>query len=142
VIESTTITDLPTNTNRFMTGAVTLDIVGSERSLMTFAKLGRFMIFGMIQKGPNRWEGTMVHVRHGLLKPGKFTVPAGIIHLIREKAAHAAATMDAISPAQRAKIEKNVLGNVDAFAASDQFTSIAADARMFGEDAVLWKDQP
>ncbi len=36
IMKSTTIPDLPDNMNRFMTGAVTLDIVGSERSLMTF----------------------------------------------------------------------------------------------------------
>lgn len=90
LIESTTVTDLPDNTNRFMTGAVTLDIVGSARSLMTFAKLGRFMIFGMIQKGPNAWRGTKVHVKRGILKPGEFTVPIGLLDLIREKATAAA----------------------------------------------------
>jgi hypothetical protein len=142
VIEDTTGPDLPTNMNRFMTGAVTLDIVGSDRSLMTFAKLGRFTIFGIIQKGPGQWEGTKVHVKHGLLKPGKFVVPAGLIHLFREKAALASGAMAALSPAQRAKVDKHVLDNLDAFAASDQFASIAADAKMFGEDAVLWKGEP
>jgi hypothetical protein len=109
---------------------------------MTFAKLGRFWIFGMIQKGPNRWEGSKVHVRRGLLKPGKFTVPAGLVHLIKEKATHVTARLGEMSPTQRAKIEKNVLDNLDAFAVSDQFASIVADARMFGEEVVLWKDQP
>ncbi|SNS77424.1 hypothetical protein [Sphingopyxis indica] len=140
LIEDTTVPDLPTNMNRFMTGAVTLDIVGSDRSLMTFAKLGRFTIFGIIQKGPGKWEGTKVHVKHGLLKPGKFVVPAGLLHLFREKAALASEAMIALSPTQRAKVDKHVLGNLDAFAASDQFASIVADARMFGEDAVLWKE--
>jgi len=139
VIEDTTVPNLPTNVNRFMTGAVTLDIVGSERSLMTFAKLGRFTIFGIIQKGPGQWEGTKVHVKHGLLKPGKLVVPAGLIHLFREKAALASGAMAAVSQAQRAKVNKHILDNLEAFAASDQFASIAADARIFGEDAVLWK---
>ncbi len=139
-VESTDISDLPTNFNRFMARAVTLDIVGSERSLMTFAKLGRFMIFGMIQKGPNRWDGTKVHVKRGLLKPDKFTVPAGLLDLFRQKAEHTAAAMSKISPAQRAKIDKNILENLDAFAESDHFASIEADAMMFGEHAVLWKD--
>jgi hypothetical protein len=61
--------------------------------------------------------------------------------MIREKATHVSARMGAISSTQRAKIEKNVLDNLDAFAASDQFASMAADATMFGEDAVLWEDQ-
>ncbi|MBZ0215544.1 MAG: hypothetical protein K8F25_03240, partial [Fimbriimonadaceae bacterium] len=140
IAESTDIPDLPTNFNRFMTGAVTFDIVGSERSLMTFAKLGGFMIFGIIQKGPNRWDGTKVHVKHGLLKPDHFKVPAGLLDLFREKAQYSATAMSNISPAQRMKIDKNILDNRDAFAESDQFASIKADAMMFGELAVLWKD--
>jgi hypothetical protein len=141
IVESTSVSDLPTNFNRFMTGAVTLDIVGSERSVMTFAKLGRFMIFGIIQKGPNQWDGTKVHVKHGLLKPDKFTIPAGMLDLFKEKAENVATTMSNISRVQRAKIDKHILDNLDAFAESDQFASIRADALMFGEHAVLWKDE-
>ena len=139
-IEHTTISNLPKNMNRFMTGAVTLDIVGSDLSLMTFAKLGRFSIFGIIQKGSNRWEGTKVHVQHGLLKPGKFVVPIGLINLFREKAHLASEAVNSLSPAQRAKVNNHVQNNLEAFAASEQFKAIAADARMFGVDAVLWKD--
>jgi hypothetical protein len=141
IVESTNIPNLPTNFNRFMTGAVTLDIVGSERSVMTFAKLGRFMIFGMIQKGPNQWDGTKIHVKRGLLKPSQISVPAGLLDLFREKAENAATTMSSISSVQRAKIDKHILDNLDAFAESDQFASIRADAAMFGEHAVLWKDE-
>jgi hypothetical protein len=141
IIESTNLSNLPTNFNRFMTGAVTLDIVGSERSVMTFAKLGRFIIFGMIQKGPNQWDGTKVHVKHGLLKPGKISIPAGLLDLFREKAENVATAMSKISSVQRAKIDKHILDNLDAFAESDQFASIRADASMFGEHAVLWKDE-
>jgi hypothetical protein len=141
-VHSSTIRDLPTNTNRFLMGGVTLDIVGSERSLMTFAKMGRFMLFGMIQKGHTTWQGTKIHVRQGVLKPGPVTVPAGLLDLIREKAAHSAAAMDKISPTQRAKIDQNDRDNLDAFAASEQFASIAADMRMFGKEAVIWKNNP
>ena len=100
IVESTSISDLPTNFNRFMTGEVTLDIVGSKRSLMTFAKLGRFMIFGMIQKVPNQWDGTKVHVKNGLLKPDKFTIPAGLLDLFRQKAEVSAAAMSNIELAR------------------------------------------
>ncbi|WP_400769488.1 hypothetical protein [Methylosinus sporium] len=141
IVESTTISDLPTNFNRFMTGAVTFDIVGSEESVMTFAKLGRFMIFGMIQKGTDRWEGTKIHVKGGMLKPGKVVVPAGLLGLFKEKAENAAAAVSNISSAQRAKINKHVIDNIDCFSESDQFSAIMADASMFGNRAVLWKDE-
>ncbi len=138
-VEKTSFDDLPNNFNRFMTGAVTLDIVGSDESLMTFAKMGRFMIFGIIQKGPNRWQGTKLRVRNGLLKPGKVVLPAGLIDLFRQKANFVSAAMAEMSDTQRAKIEKGVQENLDEFAASDQFAAIMADADMFGVGAVISK---
>ena len=140
-IESTTVTDLPPNMNRFMTGAITLDVVGSDRSLMTFAKLGRFIIFGIIQKGPNRWEGTKVHVKDGLFKPRKVVVPAGLLDLFKEKATLAATAMSKMSSKQQDKVEAHVLANLDRFLESDQLRSMLADAQMFGEQAILRKDR-
>jgi hypothetical protein len=142
IIKSTSVIDLPSNFNRFMTGAVTLDIVGSRESLMTFAKLGKFIIFGVIQKGATQWDGTKVQVKHGLLKPNNITLPAGLLDLFKEKAEHAASAMLKISPAQRTKIDENIMNKIDDFAESDQFAAIMADALMFGEQAVLWKDEP
>jgi hypothetical protein len=141
LVDSTNIQNLPINFNRFMTGAVTLDIVGSKKSLMTFAKMGKFTVFGIIQKGPNKWEGTKIHVKSGLLRPRKFVIPAGLLDLFRQKADHSASSMAQLSKVQREKIDKNILGNLDAFLRSDQFAAINADAVMFGEQAVLWKDE-
>lgn len=138
-VKETTVRDLPSNFNRYMTGAVTLDIVGSDRSVMTFAKLGRFLIFGMIQKGPVKWEGTKIHVKDGLIKPDKFVVPAGLLDLFKEKAGIASDAIALMSPAQKAKVDANVMQNLDSFLESDHFAAIAADARMFGEEAVIRK---
>lgn len=139
IVEDTTVLDLPSNFNRYMTGAVTLDIVGSDRSVMTFAKLGRFIIFGMIQKGPAKWEGTKIHVKNGILKPDKFVVPAGLLDLFKEKANFASDALAKMSPAQQAKVDANLMQNLDSFLDSDQFAAFAADARMFGEEAVIRK---
>jgi hypothetical protein len=109
---------------------------------MTFAKLGRFTIFGIIQKGPYRWEGTKIHVKDGILQPGTFTVPAGLLPLFREKAALSADAMAAMSPVQRAKVEQHVADNFERFINSDQYAAIAADARMFGRDSVVREDSP
>ena len=106
---------------------------------MTFAKMGRFMIFGIIQKGLNPWEGTKLHVKDGFLKPGRFVIPTGLIDLFREKANASSEAMAQISDQQRAKIDKRIQENLDVFAASDQFASIIADAEMFGVDAVISK---
>ena len=85
VIEETTIHDLPNNINRFLTGAVAMDIVGSNNAMMTYAKLGRFTIFGIIQPGKDKWEGTKIHVKHGLIKPGRFVVPYGLVDLFKDR---------------------------------------------------------
>lgn len=47
--------------------------------------------------------------------------------------------MENISPIQQAKIESNILENIDGFTASDQFKSIEADARLFGDESITWK---
>jgi hypothetical protein len=141
IVDSTTISDLPTNFNRFITGAITLDIVGNERSLMTFAKMGRFLIFGFIQKGSNEWAGTKVHVKHGLLKPSKYVLPAGLLDLFKDKAQHISKSMSEMSPMQREKIDKHILDHLDDFSNSEQFLAMKADADMFGAKAVLRKDE-
>ncbi len=140
-VEQTDIDDLPPNFNRFMSGAVTLDIVGSERTLMTYAKLGRFSVFGIIQKGPNSWEGTKIHVKHGVLKPNNVKIPLGLLDLFKAKAANIHAAFKNISSHQREKIDANIAQNIEQFSLSDQFESILADARIFGDQAVLWKDK-
>jgi hypothetical protein len=137
IIKETTIPDLPNNINRFMTGAIIMDIVGSDRTLMTYAKIGRFSIFGTIQKGLNRWEGTKVHVKRGVLKPGKFVVPYGLLSLFKEKSSIAANANQNVSEAQYAKIEEALFRNIDGAVHTDQFSSMLADADMFGEHVVL-----
>ena len=89
----------------------------------------------MIQKGAGTWEGTKVHVKHGLLKPRKVVVPAGLADLFREKANFAIGAMSSISPAQKAKIADNLRKNVDAYTASDHFSAMQADVDMFGRAA-------
>jgi hypothetical protein len=136
-IESTDIPNLPNNINRYLTGAIEMDIVGSGRTMMTYAKLGRFCIFGVIQRGPDKWDGTKIHVKQGLLKPGSFTVPRGLIALFTDKASHAASAYEQISDLQQAKIDAAVMKNIDKLIESDQFAAMMADAKMFGESAIL-----
>lgn len=137
LIESTSIRDLPENINRFMINAIAMDIVGSSNSLMTWAKLGQFQIFGVVQEGSEKFEGTKVHVRHGVLTPGKVVLPGGLLSLFREKASHAREAMASISEPQANKIDAAVLGNLDRVAASKQFAAMEADAAMFGDQAIL-----
>ena len=139
VASSTTIPNLPDNFNRFMVGAVMMDLVGSERSSYTWAKLGKFQIFGTIKHGSNRWEGTKVHVREGVLKPGRFVLPPGLIDLYRQKAEIVRNAHASMSPQQAAKVEAEAMANIDKFVQSRTFRAMRADADMFGEQAIIRK---
>lgn len=138
LIESTNAPGLPPNINRFLSGAITMDIVGSERRLMTFSKLGRFMLFGTIQSCGSEWAGTKVHVRDGILEPGgTIGLPVGVMEYINERAAMAAQFYDGISDAQHQKMEAAAMRDLDRIANSDQFAAMLADADMFGEDVII-----
>ncbi len=137
IIESTNVEDLPDNINRFMTGAISMDIVGSSRSIFTWAKLGRYQIFGTVKEGPNKFEGTKVHVKQGAIMPGKIVLPAGLLDLYREKALHAKAAMANLSDAQFDKIDAAVDANIDKLTKSGQIQAIIADAEMFGPQAII-----
>lgn len=141
IINETTIPDLPTNINRFLTGAITMDIVGSNKTLMTFAKLGRFIIFGFIQTEKEKWQGTKVHVKHGVIQPTKYVLPCGVWYLLKEKAALAQAGYESISDNQFEKIDSAAIANIDKFIGSDHLRAIMADADMFGEHVVLRKQK-
>lgn len=141
IIAETDIPDLPNNFNRYITGGVEMDMVGSERTLLTYAKLGRFCIFGIIQKGPNKWEGTKVHVTHGLLEPRSVSIPHGLLHLFKEKASLVDSVHQRISETQHGKIDSTVMKNIDRLTGSDQFAAMMADAEMFGEEAIIRKSK-
>jgi hypothetical protein len=138
-VEETTISNLPNNFNRFMTGAITLDIIGSSRSLMTFAKIGPFTIIGMILKGGTIWRGTKIKSGRGRLISEKIELSLPLLDFIKERASAAAEALEAISPVQREKIEQHVTANLESFLHSDQFRAIEADARLFGFEAVTSK---
>lgn len=137
MMESTNVPDMPPNINRFLLGAITMDIVGGDNSLMTFAKMGRFMLFGMIQKGPHTWLGTKIHVREGYLKPGEITLPKALMTYISDRARMVADVYAGISEAQHKKMEADAMRDIDRIAKSDQFAAMLADAEMFGEHVLI-----
>lgn len=142
VVEETSDPDMPTNISRYLTGAIEMDIVGSSTNMMTYAKLGRFVIFGIVRPGQYKFEGTKVHVRSGTLRPGKFVLPGPLLGFFKGRARSVQAIYDSISPNQQAKIDANLLANIDNFTKSDQFRSLMADAEMFGRSAIIRKEVP
>lgn len=142
-VTSSTVPDVPTNINRFLAGPIMFDIVGTGSSLMTFAKLGPFSVFGMIQKSQAKWDGTKVHVKHGVIRPQKIAVPYGLAQFYNDKAREVAAIYEEISETQKRKIdaamELAVQSDPNKFLASKHYASMRADAELFGEHVIISK---
>lgn len=135
--------ELPSNINRYLLGGIEMDVVGDSHSLMTFAKIGPVAIFGMICPPEGKWEGTRVCVRSGTLVPGKFQAPHKLSAFFLDRAALVAATYDGMSEHQHRKVSDQynsaILSDPERYIRSAHGRAVLADARMFGESAVIDK---
>ena len=95
------------------------------------------MLFGIIQHGPDKWEGTKIHVKHGVIRPGKFVVPYGLLNFLKERATSSLTATRSISDVQFEKIDDAFRENIENAGTSDQVRAMMADAKMFGMDAVI-----
>jgi hypothetical protein len=138
VIEDTNVEGLPENINRYLARAIDMDLPCGNRSAMTFAKLGRFALFGFIVPHRMKWKGTKIHVRNGTLG-GRvdYTVPEDILEFFTHRARVHAEIADSISDAQHHKIERAVLGDLERFRQSGTLEAMLYDERMFGPQAVI-----
>jgi hypothetical protein len=138
-ISDSTVPNLPSNMNRYLQGAIEMDIIGTSSTLYTFAKLGPVMLFGVIQRGDDIWKDTRVHVKHGIFEQRKITLPKSMAGLFNEKARKVEEFYSTISEVQQSKINVLVDSNPVRIANSRQLQSLLADARLFGTDAILRK---
>jgi hypothetical protein len=124
-------------------GCVEMDIVGSDRLLMTFSKLGRFVIFGIVQGEVGTWKGTKVHGTRGVLPHRKIVLPSNILKFLCERAEHVKEAFEGISDRQYDKIADITEKNITSALHTDGVKALAADASMFGPEAVLReREQP
>jgi hypothetical protein len=138
IIRDTTVADLPDNINRYLTRNIEMDIVGGSGSLMTYAKLGKFAIFGMMLP-PRNWQGTRVFGHRGRIMPRRYSLPGSVMWFFIERARMSKDSLTKMSPNQVSKVDDAVLSNIDRFADSDQWRAMQADVAMFGEQAILRK---
>jgi hypothetical protein len=138
-IKGTTVPTLPDNINRYLMGTVEMDIVGSEYRLMTFSKLGRFVILGIIQGTTRGWEGTKVHLKQGVLPQQKVVLPHNLLEFLLDRARHTKDAYGRISDRQYEKIADVVEKNIKSSLHTEKVRAIIADGEMFGPHAVLRK---
>lgn len=124
--------DLPSNWNRFQLRQITLDIVGSSKSLMTYTKLGPFTFFGMIQHRKRDWRGTRINLEGGRFPPRKVVLAASILPLFQEKADLSAQALLGVSERQSVLIDQTMERRLQNAETDPHIQALLADYAMFG----------
>lgn len=136
IVESTNMDSAAPNINRYLTRMIQMDLCRGQHSIFTFAKLGRFAIFGFVRPdAKQRWKGANVASNEGWVGPRDYELPSALWEFMNEKARAAKAAMAGVTEKQQAKIEESFAKNIDDYAGSDAFRAMQADVEMFGSDA-------
>lgn len=129
--------DLAPNINRYLTRTIAMDLCRGQSAIFTFAKLGRFAIFGTVRPDAQAWKGTAIQANEGWVGLRRSVLPAALWHYLNDKARESAAAIEGMSDKQKAKMNETFRKNIDAFAGSDAFRSMSADVEMFGDAAFM-----
>lgn len=135
-IESYTGGEMPANINRYILRTVDIDTVWGGNSAFVYSKLERFVILGFIEMPkPRQWEGSKVHVKHGVVGPKNYTIPAQFGEYFMGKAKRMSEVQAKISDKQNEKITDTFKKNIDKLANSESFRAMENDVRLFGDKA-------
>lgn len=86
-IESHTIAEMPENINRYFLRAVDMDIVSGGETVLTYSKIGPFIIMGFVEVPyPEQWVGTQVQLLRGKIAPRNYTLPSQFGEFLQQKA--------------------------------------------------------
>jgi hypothetical protein len=124
------------NINRYLTRAVEINAGSSDTICFTYSKLGPFVILGFVESlYPRQWKGTKVEYRGGWFGPKDYTMPAGLVEYLNDRAMRTRGATEKISVPQQEKIAQSVRDNADRFLQSGLFRAMQRDIEMFGADA-------
>ena len=136
IVEHASVANAPPNIGRYLARAIDPYVAHTQDWAITYAKMGRFVLFGFIAfKHPRRWNGTKLHVRHGLFGQRDIELPSDIGDFIFGRAQLAAEKYSQISEQQLAKIRKSYERDPDRAAQSESLRAMHHDVSMFGRSA-------
>ena len=128
--------ELPPNMNRYLARAVEIDVVSNNTAAFVYAKMCKIILVGFVQMPNSReWEGTLVEMEQGTIKPGSRAAPGAFGNYLADRARNMAALQAKISTRQKEKIERTMRANVDRVANSESFAAISQDVMIFGDSA-------
>jgi hypothetical protein len=130
---SSSSTDLAPNINRYIMRAIHMDFCRGPKSIFTYSKLGRFIIFGFVHESNySKWKGTKVHATSGFIGPKEYILPRELLEYLNSKALQASQALGSVSDKQQTKIEESFRKNQDQYIGSDAFAAMQADVELFG----------
>lgn len=136
LIKEHSVSNLSPFMNRYIMTTLDMAIGYSQRSVTVYAKMGRILLFGLVQKyAANRWKRTKLHVNSGSIVPTTYCIPTEILEFINERANESARSLASLSDKQRKVIRESILQNIDGFAESDIFLAMQSDVMCSGEKA-------
>ncbi len=135
-IESSTVPNMPVNINRYLLRAIEVYVAHTESSAITYAKMGRFVLFGFVEMPhPRRWKGTKLNANEGIFGVQDIELPVNIGEFVMDRARRAADRYAEITDRQNAKIRESYQRDLDRAANSDSFRAIHHDVLLFGDEA-------
>lgn len=136
VVASTSHDNPPPNISRYLSRTIDLDVAHDQNSVFSYAKMGRFVLFGFVgMKHPRRWKGTRLHLLQGWLGQRNIELPSEIGDYISARARFAAENSSQISERQRTKIRSSYERDLHRAAQSETLRAMHHDVAMFGTDA-------
>lgn len=135
-IDHSSIADLPSNINRYLTRAIDIDVAFVQDDAISYVKMGRFILFGFIaMKYRRRWKETKLHVRHGRFGQQDVELPSNVGDFILGRVRLAAERYSQISERQHARIRNSYEKRPDHVAQGETLRAMHQDVLMFGTRA-------
>lgn len=136
-ISSTNIPSLSPFMNRYIARAMDMDLLISDHSVFTYAKMGRLVLIGFVVPpyNPTAWEGTKIRLTKGQLGSSKMVLPKSLLSWINDRSNRTASMLAGISTSQQEKIRKTFINKPDETVRSDLFEAMNFDLMHSGKKA-------
>jgi hypothetical protein len=144
VVESYAGVPPPPTLNRYILTALDCDVAASQKSAMTYAKMGRFVLLGFIEmRNAHQWKGSKLKIESGEIWPRAYKTPPGFGNFFLDRVkGHQKALME-ISERQGEVIQAARMKEPDRVLASESVRAMKQDILLSGLRAFsdAWGDE-
>jgi len=124
--------------NYYFMRSVDMDCLRSTKNLYSMIKLPGFLFMGFLIKPKRKeWKNTKINLKTGVLKPGKFSIPAGMWKHLESKAEKVANAYNLLSEKQKKKVDEAFNINSDKILNSKAMEAMYQDYKISGEKAFV-----